>query len=162
MERAPRCAWFQPSGVPQKRRTKSCACSLCLPRQRCSGSQELEGHTLPGTARRLPSTSPAPVPACAGRVPVACVSRRLSRWMWTIQNLRRSLIRNWRPVCSVVGDSVLVAEPALFPSPLPQAGLGRSTAVSSSLDLLRPFLLQMAGSVFGPVNYLSPSCYYTV
>ena len=44
--------------------------------------------------------------------------------MSPIQNLRRSLIRNWRPVCSVVGDAVLRAEPAPFPSPLPPASGG--------------------------------------
>ena len=41
--------------------------------------------------------------------------------MSTIQTLRRSLIRDWRPVCSAVGDAVLGAEPAPFPSPLPPA-----------------------------------------
>ena len=42
MEHALRCARFQPSGVPQKR-----AWVLCLPRLSGSGSQELDGRTLP-------------------------------------------------------------------------------------------------------------------
>ena len=44
--------------------------------------------------------------------------------MSTIQNLRKSLDRNWRPVCSAVGAAVLGAEPALFPSPLPPVSGG--------------------------------------
>ena len=55
--------------------------------------------------------------------PVPCVSPRPSRWMSTTQNLR-SLIRNWRPVCSAVGDAVLATEPAPFLSPLPPASGG--------------------------------------
>ena len=77
-----------------------------------------------GAARLLPSASPAPVPAHAGRVPAPCVSPRPSWRMSTIQNLRRSLIRNWRPVCSAVGAAVLGAEPAPFPSPLPPVSGG--------------------------------------
>ena len=46
-----------------------------------------------------------------------------------------------------------------FPLPppclLPPAGLGRPQPTSASLDLLGPFVLRMAGSVFGPVNFLS-------
>ena len=41
--------------------------------------------------------------------------------MSTIQYLMRSLVRNWRPVCSALGAAVLGAEPAPFPSPLPPA-----------------------------------------
>ena len=64
MELALRCARFQPSGVPQKPGTKSCPCFLCLPRQRGSGSQELDRRTLSGcggpSALRVPSPSPRP------------------------------------------------------------------------------------------------------
>ena len=50
--------------------------------------------------------------------------------MSPIQNLRRSLVRKWRPVCSAVGAAVLGAEPAPHPPHclLPPAGLGRSAA----------------------------------
>ena len=71
--------------------------------------------------------------------------------MSTIQNLRKSLVRNWRPVCSLVGD-------APFPYPLPPAsggGWASPPPASSSLELLRPFVLRTASSVFRPVNFLS-------
>ena len=55
--------------------------------------------------------------------------------MLTLQNLRKSLVRNWRPVCSAVGDAVLEAEPAPFPSPLPPAS-GGAGPVCSRLALL--------------------------
>ena len=55
--------------------------------------------------------------------------------MSTIQDLRRSLVRNWRPGCSVVGDAVLGAEPAPFPSSLPPAS-GGAGAVCSLRALL--------------------------
>ena len=148
MERALRSARFQPSGVPQKRGLH-CACVLCLPCPSGSGSQELDGRTVPGAARLLPSVVPASVSACAGRVPAPpplripspshCQRRSgvcalclagPSRRMSTIQNLRRSLVRNWRPVCSAVGLRSL--GPSLPLSPplclLPPAGLGRSAA----------------------------------
>ena len=59
------------------------------------------------------------------------------------QNLRRSLVRNWRPACSEVGDVVLGAEPAPFPSPLPpaSAGAGRVCSWLAPLDLLGPSVL---------------------
>nr|XP_020756587.1 protein eva-1 homolog A-like [Odocoileus virginianus texanus] len=54
MERALHCTQFQPSGVPQKRGTKSCACVLRLPHPTGSGSQELDGRTLPCRNRDPP------------------------------------------------------------------------------------------------------------
>ena len=68
----------------------------------------------------VPSRSPRP----HWSVPAPCVSPPPSWQMSTIQNLRRSLIRNWRPVCSAVGDAVLRAEPAPFSSPLPPVSSG--------------------------------------
>ena len=92
--------------------------------------------------------------------------------MSTIQNLRKSLVRNWRPVCSVVGDAISGAEFAPFPSPLPpasclQQGWASLQPASSFPDLLSPFVLRTAGSMFVPVNFLSVSlspslsCYLT-
>ena len=46
-ERALRCMQFQFSSTPQKRGF-GCTCVLCLPGLSSSGSQELEGRTLPG------------------------------------------------------------------------------------------------------------------
>ena len=112
MEHALRCARFLPSGVPQKCGTKSCACFLCFPRRSGSGRQELDGHTLPWCG----APSPLRGPSLSFRLRLSgacalCLAVTLP-WMLTIQNLRRSLIRNWRPVCSAVGDGVLGAEPA--------------------------------------------------
>ena len=129
-----RCARFQPSGPPQKRGTKSYACVLRLPRPSGSGSQELAG-------RPLPSAAPDPVPARAGQVPAPRVSPRPSRRMSTIQNLRRSLNRDWRPVCSGVGAAISGARPAPFPSPCLRQGWAGPQPASSSLDLLGPFVL---------------------
>ena len=85
--------------------------------------------------------------------------------MLTIQNLRKSLVRNWEHVCSLVGDAVSGAQFAPFPSPLPPASGGEWAGLppaSSSLELLSPFVLQTAGSVFGLVNFLSLSRHPTV
>ena len=54
---------------------------------------------------------------------------------------------------------------AVFPFPLPPAfggGWAGPPLASSSLELLSPFVLQTASSVFGSVNFLSLSCYPTV
>ena len=88
-----------------------------------------------GCMRLLPSASPAPVPAWAGRVPAPCVSPRPSQRMSTIQNLKRSLIRDWRSVCSAAWAVVLGAEPAPFPSLLPPVSGG-----AGPVDSLRALL----------------------
>ena len=78
--------------------------------------------------------------------------------MSTIQNLRKSLVRNWEPVCSLVGGAVSGAEFAPFPSPpCLRWGWDGLQPASSSLELFSPFVLQVTGSVFGPVNFLSLS-----
>ena len=59
MEQGLRCVWFHFSCIPQKHRL-GCACVLCLPRPSSSGSQELDGHTLPGCG--------APSPLCGPRL----------------------------------------------------------------------------------------------
>ena len=68
MERALRCARFQPSGVPQKPGAKSCTCFLCLSRLSRSGSQELAWRTLPGCGAPSPLRvhSPSPRPRRSG------------------------------------------------------------------------------------------------
>ena len=57
----------------------------------------------------------------------------------------------------MVGDAVLGAEPASFPSPLPPAsgGAGPVNSQLAPLGLLGPFVLRTAGSVFWPVIFLS-------
>ena len=59
---------------------------------------------------------------------------------------QKSLVRDWKPVCSLVGDAVSGTEFAPFPSPLPPASGGRWASLqlaSSSLVLLSSFLLWM-------------------
>ena len=58
MERALRCVRFQFLGPPQKRGL-SCTCILCLPRRSSSGSQELDGYTLPGCGAPSPLRGPS-------------------------------------------------------------------------------------------------------
>ena len=85
--------------------------AFCVfPVRAAQAARGLTGALSPGATRLL---SPAPVPACA-----LCLATTLPADV-DIQNLRRSLIRNWRPVCSVVGAAVLGAEHAHFPYPLP-------------------------------------------
>ena len=73
--------------------------------------------------------------------------------MSTIQNLRKSLVRNWKPICSLVGDAVSGAEFAPFPSPLPPVsggGWAGPLLASSSLELLSlSFVLRKTSSLFG-------------
>ena len=120
-----------------------------------------------GAVQIIPSAVPASLPMCTSLVGASCVcSRELaSSRDLPGQTLRMSLVGNWRPVCSLVGGDVSGAEFPPFPSPLPPAsggGWASPLQASSSLELLSPFVLQMAGSVFRPVNFLSLSCYPTV
>ena len=64
----------------------------------------------------------------------------------------------------MVGDAISGAEFAPFPSPLPPASGGDGPVLSqlAPLDLSSPFVLRMAGSVFGLVNFLSLFSYPTV
>ena len=82
--------------------------------------------------------------------------------MSTIQNLRKSLVRNWKPVCSLVGVLSLGPSLPLSPSPclLPPAGDG---LVRCRLALLwncsvLPLFCEWAGSIFSlgflQVNFL--------
>ena len=167
MERALCCTRFQPSGVPQKQGL-SCACVLCracvlcLPRLSGSGSQELDRHNRPGCS--APSPLRVPSPSRTSRLPVPCVSQRPSQQMSTIQNLRKSLVRNWSPVCSAVGDAVLGAEPAPFPSLLRPASSGAGP-VSSLRALLWtcsvPLFCERLAVCSGRLIF-SLSCYPTV
>ena len=130
---APRCSiWSVPCAargssprVFHKSAEHEAAPAFCaFPVRAAQAARSLMGALSSGAACLLPSASPAPVPAQVGQVPAPCVLPGPSRWMSTIQNLRRSLIRNWRPVCSAVGGAVLGAEPAPFPSSLPPASGG--------------------------------------
>ena len=95
-----------------------------FPVRAAQAARSLAGALSP-VWRLLPSASPAPVPCLAT----------------TLQNLRRSLVRNGRPVCSAVGAAVLGAEPAPSPPPCLLRGWAGPQPASSSLDLLGPFVL---------------------
>ena len=58
MEPALHCTRFQFSGSPQKGGL-CCACVLCLPQPSSSGSQELDGRTLPGCRAPSPLCGPS-------------------------------------------------------------------------------------------------------
>ena len=125
---------FRFSGTPQKCRL-GWACVLCLPRLSCSGSQELDGRTLPWCGAPYPLCGPSlsfrktQLGACTLCLfSGAGLSPRPSQQMSTIQNLRKSLVRNWRPVCSLIGDTPLGPSLPLSPPPclLPLAGDGPS------------------------------------
>ena len=96
------------------------------------------GYSLSG--RLIPSAVPgAPVWCTLCLFWGADLWLQPSRRMSTIQNLRKSLVINWKPVCSLVGDALSGAEFASFrlwlapASPLPPMGAG---PVRSRLALL--------------------------
>ena len=124
-----------------------------------SGSQGLDGHTLPG----CPAAFPSAAPACAGQVPAACVCSpelassydppgsgcQPSRISGSLYIETGGLSAVWEGVPSLRLSLPLSPPPCL----LPPAGMGRLfSGVSQSL--------RTAGSVFGPVNFLP--CYPTV
>ena len=139
---APGCSiWRVPcaarSSSPQvfhKSPEQKAAPAFCaFPIRAAQAARGLTGALSPGAVHLLPSASPAPLPTRASRVCSPCVSPRPSRWMSTIQNLRRYLIRNWRPVCSVVGAAVLGAKLAAFPSLLPPVSGGSGPLLACEL-----------------------------
>ena len=48
----------------------------------------------------------------------------------SVRGFQEVFIRNWRPVCNVVGDAIFGAEFAPFPSPLPPASGGAGRVIS--------------------------------
>ena len=129
-----------------------------------SGSQELDGRTLPGCSAPSPLRGPSlSVSACACGVPAACVcsqelasSRdphggrcrpsRISRSLWIETG---GLFAVW--------EGMPFRGPSLLLSPPPASYLRRGWAcpwqASSSLEFLSPFVLRTAGSVFRLVNF---------
>ena len=136
---------------------KAAPAFCAFPVRAAPAARGLTGALSPGAARLLPSA--APVPAHAGRSGACalCLATTLPG-MSTIQNLRRPLIRNWRPVCRAVGAAVLGPSPPLPPP----AGLGRSAACELFSGLARSLCSANGGNVFGPVNFLSLFCCPTV
>ena len=110
----------------------------------------------PGAERLPPSAVPGSRPQFLG-VPVgyalcpfweADFWLRPSQWMSTIQNLRKSLVRSWKPVCRLVEDVVSGAKFAPFPPALPAAssrGWAGPQPASSSLVFAQSFVLGTGG-----------------
>ena len=126
---------FRFSGTPQRRRL-GWVCVLCLSGWSSSGNQVLEDHTLFRCSAPYSLRGPSlsfwghPVRCALCLFWGAYLWLQPTRWMSTIQNLRKSLIRNWKLVCSLVGDALSGAEFAPFwfwlapASTLPPAGDG--------------------------------------
>ena len=142
--------------------TDSLGPAFCsFPGQSSSGNQELDAHTLQVQRDFSPPQSqpqfPGALVGCA-----LCLFRGANLWLWpsrwmsTIQNLRKSLVRNWKSVCSLVGDAISGAEFAPF-WPLAGArllhasgrGLASPQPASSSLVLLSPLFCEWAGCALG-------------
>ena len=128
-----------------------------------SGSQELEERTLLRCSVTYPLPIPASVSGCAQSGAPCVSSGELISWLWpswqmsTIQNLRKSLVRNWKPVCTLVGDAISGAKFAPFwlwlaPASTLSPAFGRGWAspqpASSSLVLLSLLFCELAGSAF--------------
>ena len=148
----PRPLRFRFSDTPQRHRL-GLACVLCLPGLSSSGNQELDKHTLLGCRSPSPLRGPSlSFSACLVRCALclfwgAHLWLRPSQRMSTIQNLRKSLVRNWKPVCSLVGDAVSGSEFATFrPGACLPPASGRGWAsqqqASSSLVLAHFFVLR--------------------
>ena len=129
-----------------------------FPSGAAQGMRSLTSVLSPGAAWLLPSLSQPQFPSALVQCTLylfwgADLWLRPSRQMSTIQNLRKSLVRNWKPVYSLVGDALSGAQFAPFPSPLPPASSGGWAGpqpASSSLEFLSPSLFwKWAGSAFG-------------
>ena len=136
MDRALCCVRFQFSGPPQKRRL-GCACVLCLPRPERLWQPEAwapsprvqRAFSLRGERLGQPEAW-APSPPVRHAFSLRSPSAR--RW----SGLRKSLDRNWGPVCRVGRGGFSGAEFAPFPSPLPPTSSGDGqlfSGVSQSL-----------------------------
>ena len=163
--------------------TDSVGPAFCaFPALAAQAARSLMGALSPRAMCFVPSGVPASVSPRASRVRAPCVfsgelassrdpsSRcRPSRWMSTIENLRKSLVRDWEPVCSLVavpslGPSLPLSPPRCL---LPPAGWTGPPPASSSLGSISPFVLRTASSVFGRLIFSlllshSLSCYHTL
>ena len=142
---------FRFSGTPQRCRL-GWACVLCLHRPEQLRQPGAWGAHSPRVWFAL---SPPWSQPQSPRTSLVCLCLfwgadfwlRPSQQMSTNQNLRKSLVRDWKPVCSLVGDALSGAEFAPFPFSLPPAsggGWACPQQASSSLELLSPsFVLWM-------------------
>ena len=134
-ERAPSCVRCQFPGPPQ-RCSLGWACILCLALPSSSGSRSLTSALSPGAVRLIPSAGPASVSTRWSRVASGeLVSGRDPPGGCQPSSLRKSLVRDWKPVCSLVGDAVSGVSLPLSPPPCllpPDSGWGVYGLVRSS------------------------------
>ena len=112
---------FRYSGSPQRHRL-GWACILCPSLVPAAQATMCLANTLsPGAVHLI--TSLVAAARFPGRARLQCAMcffwgadlwLRPSWRMSTVQNLRKSLVRNWKPVCSLVGDALSGAEFAPF------------------------------------------------
>ena len=153
---------FRFSGTPQRLRL-GWACVLCRSGLSSSGDQVCGEHTV---LRCCASYHlPGPSSSVSGHARLWCAVclfqgadlwLQPSRRMSTIQNLRKSLVRNWKAVCSLVGDTLSGAEIAPFwlwlaPAwPLPPVGDGPVHSLLAFLWYwLSALFCELAGSALG-------------
>ena len=124
-----------------------------FPSRSSSGDQELDERNLPGCGAPYSFHSPS---LSFQAHPASCLFCGADLWlrpfqqMSTIQNLKKCLVRNGKPVCGLVGDASLWGHVCPFPLP-PASCLQRrgSQPASSSLVLLSSLFCEGAGSVLG-------------
>ena len=127
--------------------------SVPSPARAAQAARSLTGTLSPGAGRLLSSAVPASVSAPAGGVRLVSVLES-----WTLAatlpvdvdhpESQGSLVRSWKPVCSLVGDAVSGAVFAPFPSPRPPAasrGWARPQPATSSLVFAQSFVLGTGG-----------------
>ena len=153
---------FRFSGTPQRHRL-GWACVLCRSGLSSSGDQVRGEHTLLRCCASYHLLGPSSwVSGHAHLWCAMCLFQGADLWlqpsrrMSAIQNLRKSLVRNWKPVRSLVGDTLSGAEIAPFwlwlaPAwPLPPVGDGPVHSLLAFLWYwLRALFCELAGSALG-------------
>ena len=132
------------SRVTPQRHRLSWACVLCLPQsEQLRPPGAWRAHSLQVQCDFSPPQSqpqfPGMLVGCA-----LCLFWGADLWLWpsqrmsAIQNLRKSLVRNWKPVCNLVGDAISGSEFTPFHpgTCLPTASGGGDGPVCSWLALL--------------------------
>ena len=104
--------------------------AFCVfPVRAAQAARGLTGALSPGAARLLPSVVPVSSfrPCQSG----ACAfSPPRPQPQALPAPVRRTLVRNWMPVCIAAGAAVLGSDPVPFPSPLPPASGGAGPVLS--------------------------------
>ena len=153
-------------GYSTKARTRLRLRFVPSPAWAAHAARSLTGALSPGAARLLPSPAPASVSARASRVRAPCVLA--ATLLANVDHPESQEVFGWKPEACLQCGRGCPLWGRICPFPLPSAsclrwGWASPPPASCSLELLTPFVLQKAGSVFGPVNFLllspSLSCY---